>query len=40
MRDIEAKKISETIKDLFIRANYELSDDVLNALNEALPKEK
>lgn len=40
MRDIEAKKITETVKDLFIRANHELSEDVLNALNEALSKEK
>lgn len=40
MREIEAKKIKETIKDLAIKVNYELSEDVLYALNEALKKEK
>jgi len=40
MREIEAKKIIETVKDLCIQANYELSDDVLYLLNEALKKER
>ncbi len=40
MRDIEAKKISDTVRDLAIQANYELSDDLVYALNEALKKEK
>jgi len=40
MREIEAKKITETVKDLCIQANYELSDDVLSLLNEALKKER
>jgi fumarate hydratase subunit alpha len=40
MREIEAKKITETVKDLCIQANYELSDDVLYLLNEALKKER
>lgn len=40
MREIEAKKIIETVKDLCIKANYELSDDVVYMLNEALKKER
>jgi fumarate hydratase subunit alpha len=40
MREIEAKKITETVKDLCIKANYELSEEVLGALNDALKKEK
>ena len=40
MKEIQAKEIIETVKDLCIKANYELSDDVLYLLNEALKKEK
>lgn len=40
MREIEAKKIAETVKDLCIKANYELSDEMVHELNEALKKEK
>jgi len=40
MREIEAKKITETVKDLCIQANYEISDDVLEALNKALKNER
>ena len=40
MKEIEAKRITETVKDLCIQANYELSDDVLYLLNEALKKER
>lgn len=40
MREIEAKKITEIVKHLCIQANYELSDDVLYLLNEALKKER
>jgi fumarate hydratase subunit alpha len=40
MREIEAKKISETVKALCIKANYELSDEMLLSLNEALKKER
>lgn len=40
MREIEAKKITETVKDLCIKANYELPDDMINSLNEALKKER
>lgn len=40
MREIEAKKITETIKDLCIQANYELSDEMVCLLNEALKKER
>jgi fumarate hydratase subunit alpha len=40
MREIEAKRITETVKNLCIKANYELSDDVLYLLNEALKRER
>ncbi|MFC1766969.1 fumarate hydratase [Candidatus Margulisiibacteriota bacterium] len=39
MKEIGSKKISETVRDLYIQANYEISDDVLHALNEAMSKE-
>ncbi len=40
MREIVAKKITETIKKLCIEANTNLSEDVLEALNKAVTKEK
>lgn len=40
MREIEAKKITETVRDLCIQANYELGDGVVQLLNEALKKER
>ncbi len=40
MREIEAKEISETVRSLSIQANYELPDEVVHSLNEALKKEK
>lgn len=40
MREIVAKKITETVKELCIEANTNLSEDVLEALNKALAKEK
>jgi len=40
MREIVAKKITEVVKKLCIEANTNLSEDVLDALNKALSKEK
>ncbi|MBU0671949.1 MAG: fumarate hydratase [Candidatus Margulisbacteria bacterium] len=40
MREIVAKKITETVKKLCIEANTNLSEDVLEALNKALSKEE
>ncbi|MBU1027128.1 MAG: fumarate hydratase [Candidatus Margulisbacteria bacterium] len=40
MREVVAKKITETIKKLCVEANTNLSEDVLEALNKALSKEK
>ncbi|KPJ69543.1 fumarate hydratase [candidate division WOR-1 bacterium DG_54_3] len=39
MREIVAKKITETVKNLCIEANTNLSEDVVEALNKALSKE-
>lgn len=39
MREIVAKKITETVKKLCIEANTNLSEDVIEALNKALAKE-
>lgn len=36
MREIQAKKITQAVKDLCLEANYVLGEDVLEALNEAL----
>ena len=40
MREIVAKKITETVKKLCLEANTSLSEDVLEALNKALAKEE
>ncbi|MFA5840263.1 MAG: fumarate hydratase [Candidatus Margulisiibacteriota bacterium] len=40
MREVLAEKISETVKALCIEANTSLSEDVLEAINHALAKEK
>jgi fumarate hydratase subunit alpha len=40
MRSIEAKKITETVRQLCIDANYDLGKDVLNALEAAYKKEE
>jgi len=40
MREIVAKKITTAIKDLFLDANTNLPEEVLDALNKALAKER
>lgn len=40
MREIVAKRITDTVKKLCIEANTNLSEDVVEALNKALSKEK
>ena len=40
MRNIEANKITGTVRDLCIQANYELSDEMLARLNKALKNER
>jgi fumarate hydratase subunit alpha len=40
MREIVAKRITDTVKKLCIEANTNLSDDVVEALNKALSKEE
>src|SRR3989339_261976 len=40
MREIVAKKITQTVRTLCIEANTNLSEDVLAALNKALAKEE
>jgi len=39
LREIEAKKISQTVAELCQRANFELGEDVLSALRQALKTE-
>jgi len=39
VREIDVKKITETVADLCIKASYDLPQDVLDALNEALARE-
>ncbi|OGC35451.1 fumarate hydratase [candidate division WOR-1 bacterium RIFOXYB2_FULL_48_7] len=39
MREIEAKKIASTVRDLCLEANTNLSEDILAALNKALARE-
>ncbi|HEY98620.1 MAG TPA: fumarate hydratase [Dehalococcoidia bacterium] len=40
MREIEASAVTEAITDLFIQANYELTDDVISALKLARQQEE
>ncbi len=40
MREINVSKIKETVRDLCLKANFELRKDVLNALKASLLKEK
>lgn len=40
MREIDAKTITDTVKNLAISANYELSDDMLALLKKALKSER
>jgi len=40
MRKVKVEKITETIKDLFIKACLELSDDVVEAFKKGLEKEE
>jgi len=39
MREIEAEKIKDKVKQLFLKANYHIGEDVLAALKEARGKE-
>jgi fumarate hydratase subunit alpha len=39
MRKIEAEKIKNKVKELFLRANYHIGEDVLTALKEARERE-
>ncbi len=39
MRIIEAGEISDLVKELFLKANFHIGKDVLNALGQALKKE-
>ena len=40
MREVKAEQIKETIKDLFLKANFEIGSDVLEMLKERKEKEK
>ncbi len=40
MRKIEAREISEKVKNLFLEANFNIGKDVLEALEKALEKEE
>ena len=40
MRKIESREISDKVKSLFLDANYNIGKDVLDALEQALKKEK
>jgi len=39
MREIEAGKVKDKVKQLFLKANYHIGEDVLTALKEAREKE-
>ncbi|MGV8147249.1 MAG: fumarate hydratase [Alkaliphilus sp.] len=40
MREVKAEQIKETIKELFLKANFEIGTDVLEMLKERKEKEK
>ena len=35
IRRIEAKAVTDTVKELFLRCNYEIGQDILDALSQA-----
>ena len=39
MREIKANQIKDKIKELFLKANYYISKDLMNQLQEALEQE-
>ncbi len=39
MREIDVSTITQTVSDLFLKANYVIGDDVMNALDDAASKE-
>jgi len=40
MRKIQAKEIKNAVRDLFLKANYFIGEDIMNALKNALEKEE
>jgi len=40
LREISAKTITETVKELYLKENYEIGQDVMQALEQALQKEE
>jgi fumarate hydratase subunit alpha len=40
MREISADKIKNTVKELFLKANYYISSDILNAIKEGINREE
>ena len=40
MREVDVSKIKEAVRDLCLKANFDLRKDVLKALKASLPKEK
>jgi len=40
MREIDVAKIKEAVRDLCLKANFELRKDILKALKKSLPKER
>ena len=38
MREIDVSTITQTVSDLFLKANYVIGDDVMNALDDAASK--
>lgn len=39
IRRIEAKAVTDTVKELFLRCNYEIGQDILDALAQARERE-
>ena len=39
MREIKTRQIKDKIKELFLKANYYISKDLMNQLQEALEQE-
>ena len=40
MREIGVSKIRDTVRDLCLKANFELREDILKALKASIPREK
>ena len=40
MREIDSRTVKDKVKELFLKANYEIGEDILNSIRKALDSER